>query len=122
MKKRNYDLTSFCRYVRRQTKCYTVICRWHAGVPACDSWLTIAVVLKVVGDAQNAANEACLFLIWRQSGMATALLVIEGNPSLYIPFDVLFDAQEYDETITFGAKILGVSIIDDMGLRPLDSQ
>jgi len=69
---------------------------------------------------QNAANEACLFLIWRQPGIATALLVIEGQPLIHIPFDVLFDAQEYDETITFGAKILASSIIDDTGSALLD--
>ena len=121
MKKRHYDLASFSLFVRRQMKCYTVICRWHAGVPACDSWQTMAVVLEVAGGAQDAANEACLFLIWRQPGMATAILVIEGHPPLYIPFDDLFDAQDYDETITFGAKILAVSVIDDVGSPVFDS-
>lgn len=100
-----------------EIKCYTVICQWHDGELACNSWQTIAVVLNVGGGPQNAANEACLFLIWRQQGVATASLVIEGRPTLYVPDDVLFDAQEYDETITFGAEILAVSVVDDEGVR-----
>ena len=98
-----------------EPKCYTVICQWHDGELACAPWQTMAVVLNAGGGAQNAANEACLFLIWRQQGMATAVLVIEGRSRLHIPFDVLFDAQEYEETITFGAEIIETSLLDDVG-------
>lgn len=100
-----------------EIKCYTVICQWRDCELACEEWQTIAVVLNVGGSPQNAANEACLFLIWRQQGMAKALLVIEGRPRLHIPFDRLFDAQEYDETITFGAEIIDDTILDDTGLK-----
>ena len=41
------------------------------------------------------------------------MLVIEGRPSLHIPFDVVFDAQEYDDIITFGAEIIATTILGD---------
>jgi len=41
--------------------------------------------------------------------MAEALLVIEGSPKLCVPHGGIFDAEEYDETITFGGKIISCS-------------
>ena len=38
--------------------------------------------------------------------MAEAWLVIEGAPKLTVTPDTLFDAEEYDETITFGGFIV----------------
>jgi hypothetical protein len=39
-------------------------------------------------------------------GQAVASLVIEGHPKFHVPDDAMFDAEEYDDTITFGAKIV----------------
>ena len=86
---------------------YTVICRWLPGVDACENWQTVAVVLRNDFDAKDAANEACLFLIWDRQGQAQPLLVIEGAAKLTVPDDGVFDAEEYGETITFArGKIL----------------
>ena len=105
-----------------EIKCYTVICQWHDGELACDSWQTVAVVLNAGGGPQDAANEACLFSIWREQGMATAMLVIEGQPAFHVPDDVLFDAQEYDDAITFGATILVALILGDTGPTLFESR
>ncbi len=80
---------------------YTVICHWHPGVDACENWQTIAVVLRNSFDAKDAANEACLFLTWDRQGQVQPLLVIEGASTLTVPDNGVFDAEEYDETITF---------------------
>lgn len=81
--------------------CYTVICKHHSGVDACDDWQWVTVVIKDMDDAQDAANNACLFLIWDRQGQAEAMLVIEGNPKLFDIHSGIFNADEYDETITF---------------------
>jgi hypothetical protein len=80
---------------------FTVICQWNPGVDACDNWQTVAIVLRNDFDAEDAANEACLYLIWDRQGQAQPLLVIEGSPKLTVPGNGIFDAQEYGETITF---------------------
>lgn len=90
-----------CRDMSAKNQIFTVICQWHPGVDACDNWQTVAVVLRNEFDAKDAANEACLFLIWKRQGQAEPLLVIEGAPKLTVPDDGIFDAEEYDETITF---------------------
>jgi hypothetical protein len=87
-------------------KYYTVICHWQPDGDACQPWHTVAVGVKAIGGAQNAANEACLYLIWDRQGQAQAWLVIEGHHELYAPDNGVFDAQEYDEVITFGVEIL----------------
>lgn len=84
-----------------KNRLFTVICQWHPGVDACDNWQTVALVLRNDFDAKDAANEACLFLIWKRQGQAQPLLVIEGAPKLTVPGDGVFDSEEYDETITF---------------------
>jgi hypothetical protein len=85
---------------------FTVICRWNPDVNACDHWQTIAVVLRSNFGAKDAANEACLFLIWDRQGQAQPLLVFEGDPKLIALNGGIFDAQEYDETITFSRRIV----------------
>jgi hypothetical protein len=85
---------------------FTVVCQWHPGVDACDPWQTVVVALTVSGDAEDAANEACLFLLWKRMGQATASLVMAGHPKLHVPDDALFDAEEYDDAVTFGAHIV----------------
>ena len=85
---------------------FTVICQWHPGVDACDLWQTLAVALTVAGDAEDAANEACLWLLWKRMGKATASLVISGHPKLHVPDAAPFDSEEYDDAITFGADIV----------------
>lgn len=84
-----------------KNRLYTVICQWHPGIDACDNWQTVAVVIRNDFDAKDAANEACLFLIWKRQGNAQPLLVIEGAPKLTAPGDGVFDAEDYDDTITF---------------------
>lgn len=85
---------------------FTVICNWHSGIDACDNWQTVVVVLRSDFDAWDAANEACLYLIWDRQGQAQPLFVIRGAPQLTVPADGVFDANEYDETITFARKIV----------------
>jgi hypothetical protein len=84
-----------------QNKLFTVICRWHPGVDACDNWQTVTVILQNDFDAKDAANEACLYLIWDRQGQAQPLLVIDGAPKLTAPDNGIFDPEEYDDTITF---------------------
>ena len=93
----------------KNNQIFTVICQWHPGIDAYDSWQTVAVTLRSDFDAKDAANEACLFLIWDRQGEAQPLLVIEGVPKLTVPDDGIFDAQEYDEAITFSRKIISCS-------------
>jgi hypothetical protein len=93
---------------KHDSDCYTVICTHHSGVDACDSWQWVTVVIKGVLDAQDAANNACLYLIWKKQGQAEAMLVIEGKPKLLDVDGGIFDAEEYDETITFGGTIVSV--------------
>lgn len=92
------------------TKCrlYTVICHWHPGGDACEPWQWVAVVITDVVDAQDAADNACLFLIRDRQGQAEAKMVIEGSPELFDIHGGVFDAEEYDETITFGGRIISV--------------
>lgn len=85
---------------------FTVICQWHPGADACNPWQTVAIALNVAGDAEDAANEACLWLLWKRMGEATASLVIPGLPKLHVPDEGEFDAEEYDDTISFGARIV----------------
>lgn len=85
---------------------FTVICQWNPCADACDPWQTVAIALNVAGDAEDAANEACLWLLWKRMGRATALLVIPGHPELHVPDEAEFDAEDYDETVSFGAHIV----------------
>ena len=85
---------------------FTVICRWHPPGDACEPWQFIAVVIARCTDAQDAANDACLYLIWDRQGIAEPWLVIEGKPSLFNPDGGTFDAEEFEETITFSGKII----------------
>ena len=80
---------------------YTIICQWHPGLNACDDWQTVAVVLQNDFDAKDAANEACLYLIWDRQGQAQPILVIDGAPKFTVTDHGIFDAQEYGDTITF---------------------
>ena len=80
---------------------FTVICQWHPGIDSCDNWQTVAIVLRNDFDAKDAANEACLYLIWKKGGQAQPSLVIEGSHKLTLLHDGIFDAEEYDDTITF---------------------
>jgi hypothetical protein len=84
---------------------FTVICQWHPGIDACDNWQTIAVVLRNDFDAKDAANEACLYLIWDRQGQVQPLMVMEGAPKLTVPDNGIFDAQDYD-AVTFARKII----------------
>lgn len=101
-----------CRIMRTKQKrdsgYYTVLCKHHSGVDACDDWQWVSVVIRGMDDAQDAANNACLFLIWDRQGQAEAMLVIEGRPKLFDIDGGIFDAEEYDETITFSRTIISV--------------
>lgn len=90
----------------KQNQLYTVVCQWRRDEKSCAKQHAIAVVLRSDFNAKDAANEACLYLIWDRQGQAQPLFVIEGSPTLTVPDDGIFDAKEYDETITFGSKIV----------------
>ena len=64
------------------------------------------MVIARCTNAQEAANNACLYLIWDRQGVAEPWVVIEGKPSLFIPDGGTFDAEGFDETITFFGKII----------------
>ena len=85
---------------------FTVICRWHPPGDACEPWRFVAVVIARCTDAQDAADNAGLFLIWDRQGMAEPWLVIDCAPELFTPHGGTFDADEFDETITFTGKII----------------
>jgi len=85
---------------------FTVICQWQPGTTARGCSHTVVVVLRSDFDARDAADEACLFLIWQRQGQAQPLLVIEGVPRLTVPGAGIFDAAEYAETITFAREII----------------
>ena len=57
-------------------------------------------------DAQDAADEACLYLMWDRQGMVEPWLVIAGKPDLNIPHGGTFDTEEYGETITFARSVI----------------
>lgn len=59
-------------------------------------------------DAQDAANNACLYLIRDRQGAAEAVLVLEGQPTLSIPDGGIFDMEEYDDTVTFAGNVVSV--------------
>jgi hypothetical protein len=88
------------------SKTFTVICRWHPPGDACEPWPFIAVMIAGCLDEQDAANNACLYLIWDRQGLAESWLVIEGSPTLFVPDGGILDAEEFDETITFGGRIV----------------
>jgi hypothetical protein len=85
----------------RNSNLFTVVCHWRPGEDAKEGWRTVVVVIYNEFCAKDAANEACLFLIWEQQGQTQPLLVIAGAPKLEIPNAAVFDAQEYGDTITF---------------------
>jgi hypothetical protein len=84
-----------------KNRLFTVICRWNSGSDACEIGQLFAIVLRNDFDAKDAANEACLYLIWDKQGWTQPLFVIEGEAKLTLTDTAIFDAAEYDETITF---------------------
>ena len=88
------------------TNTFTVICRWYPHNAAYNTCHHIAVVIAHCENARDAANNACLYLIWDRQGMAEPWLVLEGRPSISSPVNGIFDADEYDETITFAGLIV----------------
>ncbi len=85
---------------------YTVICRWRPDCDACEPWQAVSVTIRNRGDAQDAANNACLYLIRDRQGAAEAVLVMEGEPILSIPDGGIFDAEEYDDIVSFAGDIV----------------
>ena len=85
---------------------FTVICRWYPPGDACLPWQFISVVIGRCASAQDAANNACLYVIWEQQGRAEPWLVIQGARSLSFPDSGEFDAEDFDETITFTGTIV----------------
>jgi hypothetical protein len=85
---------------------FSVICRWQPPGDACNPWEFIAVVIANCSDAQDAADNASLYLIWDRQGMVEPWLVIEGQPRLSIPQAGIFDAEEFAETITFTGRMI----------------
>lgn len=88
---------------------FTVICGWYDHLDAFETWEQIALVIQNVGDAQAAADNACLYLIQDRGGNAYAMLVIEGCPKICVPKGGVFDAEKYGETITFSGEIVSCS-------------
>ncbi|MDE3065935.1 MAG: hypothetical protein KGJ60_00140 [Verrucomicrobiota bacterium] len=98
--------------MQRKDQLFTVMCASHPSVDICDNWETVVIVLRNSFDAKDAANEASLYLIWERGGQAYPMLVIEGNPKLTFPDDGVFDAEDYDDTITFArGKIVSCRIL-----------
>ena len=98
--------------MQSKDRTYTVICQWHPGDDACDNWRTVAVVLQNDFDAKDAANEACLYLIWDRQGQVQPVLVIEGAPNLTVPDNAIFDGQDYDAVTFDRGKIISCRELD----------
>jgi len=88
---------------------FNVVCHWKTPGDACEPWERIAVVIAGCLDAQDAANNACLFLIRDRQGMAEASLVIERFSGLFVPDGGIFDAEEFGETITYAGEVIAIS-------------
>jgi hypothetical protein len=95
-----------CQHLIFPVKPFMVFCRYRPRAGAAVPCRIMLVELVVSGDAENAANEACPYLLWKQMGQASGLLVVDAHSKCHIPEDAVFDAEEYDDCITFGAKIL----------------
>jgi len=78
------EFTHHARHPQSPPDIYTVICRWCPPGAALDSWQTVAVRIRNRMDAQDAANNACLYLIRDRQGAAEAVLVLQGEPALPI--------------------------------------
>lgn len=74
--------------------CYTVICRFHAGIDACDAWSEFAVVVDGIGGPAEAAVAACNRLVIDNGGRAEASMVIAGIPDLHFPEGVVIDSED----------------------------
>lgn len=95
---------------RRRT--FTVFCQWHPPGDACEPWLLIGVVIHGCLDEQDAANNACLYLIRDRMGQAEPLLVLAGRRRWCVPDVGVFDAEEYDDCITFAGTIVTCRSVD----------
>lgn len=85
---------------------YTVICGWHAPADTCDPPHLMSVVISHCGDPQEAADNACLYLIWKHQGAAEPWLVLAGQPSIFVPSAGIFDSEEYEESISFAGRVI----------------
>lgn len=85
---------------------FTVFCQWHPPGDACEPWQLIGIVIVGCLDEQDAANNACLYLIRDRMGEAEAVLVLAGQRCWFVPDNGIFDAEEYDEYISFAGRIL----------------
>src|SRR5262245_44354819 len=65
---------SRCRLSSEQRAMFTVICRWHPSENPSGPGRFIRIVIDGCDDAQDAAANACLYLIWDSQGMAEPLL------------------------------------------------
>jgi len=74
--------------------CYTVICKHHAAIDACDPWSEFVVVVSGVDDPSRAAVAACGRLVKDNGGKAEASMVIAGVPSLHIPANSFMDSED----------------------------
>jgi hypothetical protein len=83
-----------------------VICRWHPSPQDRESTRFIAVTICGLTDPQDAANNACLYLIWDRQGDAEACFVIQNTRNIYVADDGIFDVEEYDDYITFAGEII----------------
>lgn len=93
--------------------CHTVLCQTHSGIDACDAWSDVAVVVRGAKNAQEAASNACLYLINEQGGKARATRVIDGNPKIVVPKSVVFDAQEGDDMAMLNGDVVACTTLDD---------
>jgi len=91
--------------MRAQTNRFTVICKHHFNVDACDSWSEFAVIVDDVSDASEAAVEACKRLVKDNGGKASAALVIAGEPELSLPNYVIFDSEKDDFSYLVSSKV-----------------
>jgi hypothetical protein len=91
---------------------YAVQCMWR---PPKDQWPTagakhrrVMVMLNDTGDHRSAAIEACLYLIARHRGKATAIAVIDQAHNQCPITGLCFDWSWYDGVVTYGAEVVDV--------------
>lgn len=68
-----------------QMHCFTVVCKHHYDIDACDPWGEFVVIVNDAAEASQAAIAACKRLVRDHGGRASATMVISGKPDLSFP-------------------------------------
>lgn len=90
---------------QKAAKKYVVLCKWRPSASTDESWTHFSVSVTDIADPQEAADNAALFLIWNHQGEAEALWVTDQHGNEFNPDSGIFDADAYDDYVTFAGKM-----------------